>query len=212
MTKEPKIPKQYPESGYTYNSAIIAINTFLPEIICDSLINQYSPRERKDATIKYYTDIENYEVKTTPEVRKTEIFWIPENEWVAGMISYYIDKINTHHFNYDISGGISGNSFQYSVYQDGGFYDWHNDETRSLYDLIGKENVRKLSFSLQLSDENDYDGGELVFLDPNGKEIIQSKKKGTLVIFDSRQFHKVNPVTRGVRHSLVGWYLGPNWR
>ena len=76
-----------------------------------------------------------------------------------------------------------------------------------------EEKIRKLSFSLQLSDENDYDGGEFCFRqDENSAEVLQTKKQGSLIVFDSRLEHRVKPVTRGVRHSLVGWYSGPLWR
>jgi PKHD-type hydroxylase len=77
--------------------------------------------------------------------------------------------------------------------------------------------IRKLSFSCQLSDPNDYEGGELEFAIP---EIINSKikintfsvkeflPKGSIIVFPSYIWHRVKSVTKGVRYSLVSWVLG----
>lgn len=200
---------------YTINPAIVALQTNLPMDLCNAIRNQYGPVEKHEASVKYWDGVKIAEQKVNPERRSTKISWVKETEWVAGMIGYYIDKINDNHFGYDLSGGISGNSYQYTVYHEGDFYDWHNDETRNLYKMYMDDRhgvVRKLSFSLQLSDPSEYDGGELVFMDEDDNEISQPKTAGTLVVFDSRQFHKVYPVTRGIRHALVGWYMGPIWK
>ena len=74
------------------------------------------------------------------------------------------------------------------------------------------ELVRKLSFVVQLSDPDDYEGGNLQLLDENGKSYIAPRKRGTVVVFDSRTQHRVLKVKRGIRKSLVGWVVGPRWR
>jgi PKHD-type hydroxylase len=70
---------------------------------------------------------------------------------------------------------------------------------------------RKLSAVLQLSDGADYDGGqfEMDVEQPPCPEAF--KKKGSLLVFPSFAWHRVMPVTRGVRHSLVAWFDGPAW-
>jgi PKHD-type hydroxylase len=72
---------------------------------------------------------------------------------------------------------------------------------------------RKLSFTVQLSDPTTYEGGELKFWDvgqhPNPENM---RAQGTVCVFPSIIFHEVTPVTSGVRHSLAGWYEGPQWR
>ena len=78
--------------------------------------------------------------------------------------------------------------------------------------MIEYESSRKLSFSLQLSNENDYEGGELQFLTDENISYYAPKKRGTLVIFDSRSRHRVTKVRSGVRRSLVGWVNGPRWQ
>jgi PKHD-type hydroxylase len=97
---------------------------------------------------------------------------------------------------------------QYTVYQaegQGDTYDWH-------IDTMGKGNAgqRKLSIVLQLSDQQEYEGGEL-WLHGHTKEVVQ-KAKGLLVAFPSYTLHRVTPVTAGIRRTLVTWILGPQFR
>ena len=89
-------------------------------------------------------------------------------------------------------------------------YDWHVDHF--LGDI--EETIRKISFTVLLND--DFEGGEFEIeagspvADPRIHEI--PLKKGDAVLFPSYQWHRVRPVTKGTRHSLVGWVRGPQWR
>ncbi len=74
------------------------------------------------------------------------------------------------------------------------------------------EKVRKLSFSLLLSDPDTYEGGNLQLLDECGKPYIVPRKRGTIVLFDSRTQHRVQKVKSGVRKSIVGWVVGPRFK
>lgn len=80
-------------------------------------------------------------------------------------------------------------------------YDWHYD--------VGPEHfsTRKLSFSIQLSNEDDYKGGDLEFL-PALKTDQNPRKKGCIIVFPSYLTHRVSTVTEGMRNSLVGWVHG----
>ena len=71
--------------------------------------------------------------------------------------------------------------------------------------------VRKLSVSLQLSDPNDYDGGDLVINTGGGLQKMK-REQGTITVFPSYNLHKVMPIERGTRYSLVGWVSGPNFK
>ena len=72
--------------------------------------------------------------------------------------------------------------------------------------------VRKLSFALQLSDPDDYEGGNVQLLDESGSNYLAPRKRGTMILFDSRTQHRVLKVTKGVRKSIVGWTVGPRWK
>ena len=72
-----------------------------------------------------------------------------------------------------------------------------------------KSHTRKLSMSVQLSDENTYDGGDLIIYF-GGKHFVAPRIKGSVIVFDSRLTHEVTPITRGERYSLVKWFHGDN--
>ena len=65
--------------------------------------------------------------------------------------------------------------------------------------------------SIQLTDPSEYEGGELQLKSKNSITTV-SKKKGTIIFFPSFMLHRVTPVTKGVRHSLVGWITGPPFK
>ena len=74
------------------------------------------------------------------------------------------------------------------------------------------ELVRKLSFVVQLSDPDDYEGGNLQLLDEHGGSYIAPRQRGTVILFDSRTMHRVQKVKSGIRKSIVGWTVGPRWK
>ena len=154
--------------------------------------------------------------------------WIPDTHWICGFIWHYINLANQSNFLYDID-YIDGHSIQYSEYKTGDFYKWHQDSNlsdqyvpqnvrgvgRSVSEdkiIVSGESSRKLSFSMQLSNENEYEGGELQIMDSSGHLHTTSKEMGVVVIFDSRLSHRVRKVTEGCRRSIVGWAVGPRWR
>ena len=163
-----------------------------------------------------------------PKIRNSKNAWIPTEHWIGGLIWYYIQKANRENFLYDLW-DIDGGSIQYTHYEPGDYYTWHvdGDITSSFKPNIkpGRgvnisedqvlqkgECVRKLSFSLQLSDAKDYKGGEVEFINSAGERYFAPKQKGTLIVFDSRTKHRVRTVKSGLRKSLVGWVVGPRWK
>lgn len=162
------------------------------------------------------------------EIRNSENTWIPSHHWIGGFIWHYVQRANRENFLYDLH-CIDNESLQYTKYKEGQFYGWHNDSglagsykpvsvgnrTEGLAQDFFNQNielVRKLSFSLQLSDPDSYEGGNVQFLDEKGKCYFAPRRKGTIVLFDSRTQHRVLKVKKGVRKSLVGWVVGPRWK
>lgn len=169
-----------------------------------------------------------YGNKLNFDQRNSKNAWINSDHWVSGFIWHYVNKANRDNFLYDLS-GIDGQHLQYTSYKDGQFYSWHNDAGLPTYykpqavdnhdeanasDFINKniETVRKLSIVMQLSHHDDYEGGNLQLMNDGGQSYFAPRKKGTIIIFDSRAQHRVLKVTKGVRKSLVGWIVGPRWR
>ena len=162
--------------------------------------------------------------------RNAKNAWVPTSHWTAGFLWHYVERANRENFLYDLT-NIDGESLQYTVYGEGEYYGWHNDAGIASYykpmsagnrenaeitaaDFINEscERVRKLSFSLLLSDPDTYEGGNLQFLDEAGKSYIAPRQRGTIILFDSRAQHRVQKVTKGVRKSIVGWTVGPRWK
>lgn len=162
------------------------------------------------------------------EKRNSQNAWIPTTHWVAGFLWHYVQRANRENFLYDLR-NIDGETLQFTRYETGQFYKWHNDAGLSsqykpqsignrsdglAQDFLNEniELVRKLSFAFQLSNPEDYEGGNLQLLDESGNSYFAPRKRGTLILFDSRTPHRVLKVTKGVRKSIVGWVVGPRWR
>lgn len=160
--------------------------------------------------------------------RNSKNAWVPTHHWTAGFVWHYIERANRENFLYDIR-NIDGESMQFTQYDIGEFYGWHNDAGISAHykpvsignhhegraqDYLNEklELVRKLSFVVQLSDPDDYEGGNLQLLAEDGKSYFAPRKRGTVIVFDSRTQHRVLKVTKGTRKSLVGRVVGPRWK
>ena len=138
--------------------------------------------------------------------RITTISWIPFKE----MTEMYRDiettmlKANGNHFGFDDMRLTE--PAQFTHYHTGGFYDWHMDN-----DVLGKHEppVRKISMTLLLSDPSTFEGGELEFMQ-NGKKA--KLKQGQAIFFASWLQHRVKPVIKGERKSLVMWFGGPSFK
>jgi PKHD-type hydroxylase len=103
---------------------------------------------------------------------------------------------------------------QYTTYESGQFYSWHVDQHSEPYsDGMFKGMTRKLSITIQLTEPDDYDGGDFEIRDYCDYDSVQTIKglrpRGSLLVFPSFLMHRVTPVTRGVRRSLVCWIVGP---
>ena len=197
--------------------------TDLPEDVVDII--------EKDLSEKFDSQMQDSRLhgdSLNKDKRNSQNAWIPTQHWVGGFMWHYIMRANRENFLYDLR-NIDGESMQYTRYGEGMFYDWHNDSGLATHykpvsvgnrtegrqqDFVNEnlELVRKLSFALQLSDPDDYEGGNVVLLDEGGKKYIVPRQRGTVVLFDSRTQHRVNKVKSGVRKSIVGWVVGPRWK
>lgn len=147
-----------------------------------------------------------------PRDRVTNIKWIdsnPEINWLYDKLVDIVNQINSDNFNMTLR-FIETLQFSEYTQEQKSFYKRHFDcpDSGQVESFI---DIRKLSFSVQLTEEREYDGGELIIY-KYGKELVAPKSKGTIIFFESNLSHEVKPVTKGIRHSLVGWVQGPNVR
>ena len=138
--------------------------------------------------------------------RDSQICWIrpnPESAWLFDKLRRIVVHLNGKFYRAELDGFTE--PIQLSEYGVGHFYDWHLD--------TGKEeaSVRKLSFTVQLSDPSDYEGGDMeVFASVRPDALPRTR--GTIGVFPSYLLHRVNKVTKGTRISIVGWIGGPPYR
>lgn len=144
-------------------------------------------------------------------VRDSMVGWIKHNDntaWMWDRLAWVARKLNNQFFGYDLTGFTE--DFQYTVYygSKNQHYDWHMDRGAT---FTNGNIPRKLSFVMQLSDPNNYDGGNLEFRE-GITETQAIRERGIIYAFPSWLLHRVTPVTGGTRKSLVIWSGGPAFR
>lgn len=140
------------------------------------------------------------------DYRVSDISWIPDQEntrWVYEKIAELCKIANREMWNFDIWDYYD--SLQYTTYYgDGGHYDWHADLGPGISN-------RKISCVVQLSEPDEYEGGDLE-MNPGGQIIKVPRGMGLVTFFPSFLLHRVKPLTAGTRRSLVTWLAGANFR
>jgi len=174
-------------------------NKLLSDAVCDRIISLGESKESKPGTVMAPSS-----VQVDASVRDTEVTWLRPDDcsWLYDIVWKAVSK---NIWDYDIRG--FGDNLQYTVYRGDGnhFYDWHHD--------IGTEsNHRKISFTLALSNSDEYAGGDFGMQGPEGPLPVPPLEKGAALMFPSFMRHRVAPVTEGVRRSLVAWIAGPKFR
>ena len=162
--------------------------------------------------------------RNDPSIRKTDIAFLDsgckEDEQVNHLVWHFLQEANKKMFKYNLQ---YFQPIQFARYRNGAYYDWHQDSSG----INPTGEGRKLSLTLSLSDPKTYEGGELQFFGGDrpmddlklsdgtivpGEEIVKDiRAQGSVTVFDSRDFHRVTPCTKGTRYSIVCWTVGPNF-
>ena len=160
------------------------------------------------------------DIKNIQRKRKSDLVWFNDT-WIYKELHPYVHEANRRagwNFEWDRS-----ESCQFTKYKQGQYYDWHCDSWDKVYKRKEGDpdngKIRKLSMTCQLTDGSEYSGGELEFdfrqYDPPQRDESKHLRKateilpkGSIIVFPSFLWHRVKPVTRGVRYSLVVWHLG----
>jgi PKHD-type hydroxylase len=198
--------------------------------LCDEIIKYGLEHQKQLALTGLVKDKNNptsEEIKELSALRKSDVVWMDET-WIYREIQPYIREANKAagwNFDWDFT-----EECQFTIYKKNQFYDWHNDSTSVPYDspedLNHHGKIRKLSVTISLSDESDYEGGEFEFdfrnqdkhdnehlkLEDRFRSVPQIKPKGSIVVFPSFVWHRVKPITSGTRYSLVLWNIGKPFR
>ena len=197
----------------------------IPPKICDDIIKHGLSKSETMATIGGYGNkkLSKEESQDLKLKRNSDIVWLSD-PWVYRELHPYINEANKAagwNFNWDYSEQI-----QFTKYKLNQYYDWHCDSFDKPYDRPNTPEhgkIRKISMTCQLTDSSEYKGGELEFdfrnYDPpmrdESKHLRQAKEilsKGSIIVFPSFLWHRVKPVTKGIRYSLVMWSVGDTFK
>jgi PKHD-type hydroxylase len=172
---------------------------FTPEQ-CQMIIQAGRSEPRNDAGVGNEQGTKGGHVDTN--IRTSHISWIPFSKTpeMYKDIERIMKTTNGNHFGFE--GMQITEQAQYTEYQEGGFYDWHVDND---VNFVHEPPVRKISMTLLLSPESEFEGGDLELMS-EGK--IAKIKQGHAIFFASFVRHRVKPVIRGRRQSLVMWFGG----
>jgi len=173
---------------------------FLPHEV-DKILALWQEEEKVDGMMS-----SGSETPVDESLRKSTVQYIDltdDNRWIYDKLAMVVTQCNMQYYGFELGGFAE--KLQLTHYGVDGHFEWH-------LDFGPKETShRKLSITVQLSDESEYEGGELLFF-VNGKEVAAPKQKGTVVVFPSFIQHKVAKITSGKRQSIVGWAAGNPYR
>ena len=182
----------------------------LPDLVWDAIIEEGERLNPEDAVIG--TDKGYLNTK----VRKSKTSWINQN-WLFKLLWEYVIEANRDaNWNYQLD---RFEPLQYTTYEaPGSHYDWHIDHSEPFIEGNYKGLLRKLSVTVQLSNPEDYEGGgfEQMYLkkeidgtlDKHISTLEEVASRGSILVFPGYIYHRVLPVSKGVRKSLVGWATG----
>ena len=179
---------------------ITGTSVFAPEEM--DRINQIAAKVQP-RKVKVGSDLQD-----RPEFNRSEYRHLipgPETNWIYQRIAQTVGMLNASCYQFDVDG--FDEPLYHVTYDESvqGHYHWHIDGNAA-----GKP-ARKLSITFQMSSDSDYEGGTLEF-NRTGEPTSAPKDRGTFVMFPSYILHRVTPVTKGTRHALVGWCVGPAFR
>ena len=147
------------------------------------------------------------EDKKQSNIRRSDIWFFnpgPETKFIFDPLTQAMQHLNQG-FRFELTEFGTGCQVARYASDVKGHYDWHIDLG------TGRFSRRKLSMSVQLSDGGSYEGGDLEF-HLSGLDRQKMRRQGTLIAFASFHEHRVTPVTKGERYSLVAWADGPPYR
>lgn len=180
---------------------------------CEKIVDIGLKRQVVEGTIGHGSDTNTVD----ENFRRSKVRWLDRRDddvqWLMQKMDHAFQYANCNAFQFALTYFKDVQFTEYNADVEGK-YDWHEDITWTQR----SPTRRKLSFVAQLSSPQDYSGGDLeIDKDTVGganqlPKAEELKRQGTVFVFPSFLRHRVLPVTKGVRYSLVSWYEGPAFR
>ena len=189
--KEPEVS----DYGYKQSSAWI-YESRVPENICDLIVSEFRSGEPQLGKVGIKSVVDT-------SIRSVKTIEVPNTHWVNGIPMYFGFDANVYNFGYQVSNVAFTEFFSY---EPGMFYGPHIDVNPQ---VNHPAHNRKLTVIIQLSDEKDYEGGDLNLYSGGLNPMTMTKKKGSVIVFNSSVIHEVKPLLSGTRYVLASWIIGP---
>ena len=193
-------PNNAPKVNLNANNQFCYVlhTTFFNPVQCDAIVKQ--------CVEELWMSGETIGGGVNKKVRNVEqqVMPIDQKGWPLTRILDLAKQANSARFKFDVAVFLDVDSPMIMKYEKGGHYDWHVDTGNSVCH-------RKLSFTIQLSDDKDYVGGDVEFI---GSKVDTKafRQKVVCIIYPSFLPHRVSKVTKGTRHAIVGWIHGPTFK
>ncbi|MBJ26987.1 MAG: hypothetical protein CL567_04940 [Alphaproteobacteria bacterium] len=198
----PALPIRNPNVGMVYNYVHFS------EKDCDQIIKSINQDAWQAGGVGGYSVAGTGSVNN--DARKCTEQRLPidqQSGWPLNKIMFECCNINAQAWRFDLGGFVNDDLPYVMRYQatNKDHIDWHMDMGQA------QNASRKLGFSIQLSNPDDYEGGDLEFhnVSVEKKDI---RKRGTLILFPAYWLHRVTAITSGERQVVVGWVHGPSYR
>ena len=179
------------------------INPLFTPSQCQDIINMGHQQKVEEAKVGSKEKEGEHDTKK----RITTISWIPFKAMpdMYRIIERSMKQVNGNHFGYE--GMTITEQAQFTEYPKGGFYDWHMDAEANCH---FEPPVRKISMTILLSPQHEFEGGDLEFMAEGNK--LPQLMQGQAIYFCSLIRHRVAKVKKGIRRSLVMWFGGPPFK
>jgi hypothetical protein len=165
---------------------------------CDTLIKEYSKKEVEKLPPLVGQD---YDSRIDLNYRKVERLPLHLNQGIGATLTAYSLSINNDKWQYAVT---HTNQTEFLVYDIDGKYEAHVDTFH-----MHSNETRKLTSIVFLND--DFEGGKF-YIQTQKEKVYPPQAKGTIIVFPAFMLHGVEPVTKGIRYSVVSWLVGPYFK
>jgi len=167
---------------------------------CDKLIEEYSkPEVEKEQP--FIGEGRDLEKNINLNIRNVLRLPLPMNQGIGATLTSCALNINHQYWKYNIT---HSNQAEFLMYDVNGKYEAHVDTFHTHSD-----ETRKLTALAILND--DFEGGKFYIMNSHDK-IYPPQEKGDIIVFPSFMVHGVEPVTKGLRYTVVTWMVGPYFK
>ena len=169
----------------------------LPFSACDKLVESTETNPSELARIG--SDFETFNKK----IRDVKRIQLPSYRGIGATLAGMGLSANVQAWKFDIT---HANQCDFLKYDKDGHYSSHIDILFPITNKPLPTDCRKLTVLAFLND--DFEGGRL-FIQNSCEKIYPPQTKGSVLVFPSFMLHGVEPVTKGIRRSVVTWMVGP---